>query len=43
MGYRNKEDLETKWTEFISTTIQRTLECHINKNRVNFLIVLGIF
>lgn len=34
MAYRKIEDPETKWMEFISTTIQRTLECQINKHRV---------
>lgn len=43
MAYRNTNDPETKWTEFISTTIQRTLECHINKNQVILLIKIKIF
>uniref|UniRef100_A0A915D117 Wntless GOLD domain-containing protein n=1 Tax=Ditylenchus dipsaci TaxID=166011 RepID=A0A915D117_9BILA len=30
MASRTKQEEPTKWTEYISTTVQRTLECHID-------------
>ena len=33
LGYRTKKDSPTTWNDFVSTKVQRTLECNIDKSK----------